>query len=159
MLERAAYLVCSLVLAASLILLVLGSVRSPVAAERARFESELAAIQAPELDLEMEDAGAFEIWQRAIASNPRLWQPLTTAPARMLPPPDLAQVLAGVEPTRNTMGTGPTQKVQIRVDGARGWYTRGDQIKGCTIEEITDAHVVFSAVHNGQKYGIPLPRR
>jgi hypothetical protein len=77
----------------------------------------------------------------------------------MLPPPDLAQVLAGVEPTRNTMGTGPTQKVQIRVDGARGWYAKGDQIKGCTIEEIAEAHVVFSTVHNGQKYGVPLPRR
>ncbi len=147
------------VLAAIAVLFVLDLVKSPVKTDREAFDYQVAYIEVPELDFGDTKNPEFEEWQRIINSQPKLWEPLFRPQPRTGPPPNLAQQLAGVFPTRNEIGVGPDRKVQIQVDGQPNWYTVGQQIKGCAIKEITNSTVVFSVTHGGQEYGIALPRR
>jgi hypothetical protein len=57
------------------------------------------------------------------------------------------------------MGTGDAVKAQIIVDGVKAWYAGGQQIKGCTIKDITDGAVLFSLIQGGQEYNVSMPRR
>ncbi|NUM56527.1 MAG: hypothetical protein HUU46_23085 [Candidatus Hydrogenedentes bacterium] len=154
-----AYVAAWIAIALCLVLFVAGFVRNPVLAERQRFERELAENAPTEIDISLERDPDFENWQRVVSSRANLWGPLVPPQKVEAPAPMLAEILAGVEPTRNKIGTGDSMKVQIRVDGKKDFYGKGDQIKGCTINEITDADVVFTLVKDGKTHGIRLQRR
>lgn len=146
-------------LAAMLVLLVVGAVRNPARAARAAFERRLADSAPTGIGLSLARDTNFDQWQRTVSGRANLWGPLVPPQKAQTPPPALQQMLAGVEPTRNTMGTGAGLRVQIRVDGKKDWYAKGQQAKGCTIEEITENDVLFTLVQDGAKHGIRLPRK
>lgn len=157
--QRVAAILAAGILAAIALLLVLGWVHSPVDAERVAFEKRLSQMDVPDWRFDDNQDPEFDAWQHAIAAQPRLWEPLLRPESKGAPPPVLANILAGVVPTRNEIGAGDSRKVQIQVDGVKDWYTKGQQIKGCTIKEITDATVLFSMAQGAQEFGIALPRR
>lgn len=141
------------------VLLVVGFVRNPTHALRRDFERQLAEDVPNEIDVDLARDPNFENWQRVVSSRANLWGPLVPPPKMEAPKPILAEILTGVEPTRNKIGSGEGVKVQIRVDGKKDFYARGDQIKGCTISEITDSDVMFTMVKDGLTHGIRLQRR
>ena len=157
--HRVATILAAGILAAITLLFVLGWVHSPVVAERVAFDRRVGQIDVPNWQFDDNQDPEFGAWQHAIAAQPRLWEPLLRPEAKGAPPPDLANILAGVVPTRNEIGAGDSRKVQIQVEGVKDWYTKGQQIKGCTIKEITDATVLFSVAQGAQEFGIALPRR
>ncbi|MDZ4860308.1 MAG: hypothetical protein SGI88_15125 [Candidatus Hydrogenedentes bacterium] len=157
--QRAAYAIAWGVLALCVVLFVAGLVRNPVKAKRQQFDQRIAEASPEELNLDFNAGAEFEQWQQNVSARPKLWQPLVPPPAVVAPPPALLQMLAGVEPTRNTMGSGDTIRVQIRVDGKKEWFSKGQSIKGCTLQEITDTEVLFTVVQQGQTHGIRLPRK
>ena len=154
-----AYTAGWIALAAMAVLFVIGLVRNPTQAARKEIERQLAEAAESGVDLALEPDTESSEWQRSISGRPIIWGPLVPPQKVEAPPPSLADKLRGVEPTRNKIGSGPTLKVQIRVDGRKDYYGVGDQIKECTIKEITDAHVLFTLVHEGKTHGIPLPRK
>lgn len=147
------------VLAGIAILIVLGIIKSPVKDKRQSFQYQLEQMIVPEIQFGDAENPEFDRWQMAIAAQPKLWEPLYKPQAQAAPPPNLAQQLNGVVPTRSGIGSGASQKVQITVDGQPNWYAVGDQIKGCVIKEITATTVLFTVTQSGQEYGIALPRR
>jgi len=146
-------------LAGIAVLFVLGIVNSPVKDKRANLRYQLEQIVIPEMQFGDAQNPEFDRWQMAIAAQPKLWEPLYRPQAQAAPPPNLAQQLNGVVPTRSDIGTGSSMKVQIHVDGQPSWYAAGDRIKGCVIKEITGTTVLFTITQDGQEYGIALPRR
>ncbi len=140
------------------ILVLLELVNSPVGAMRKDVSKKLAEVRPPN-----QAAGGGEpdyvAWQATIKGRPALWQPLVKAPARAAEAPNLSQRLAGVRPTRNKMGSKADLKVQIIVDGVKGWYGKGQQVKGCTIKDITDGAIMFSFSQGGQEYQVNVPRQ
>ena len=146
-------------LAAMAVLFVVGLVRNPTQAARKEIERQLAEVAESEIDIAFAPDAKSGEWQRSISGHPNTWGPLVPPQKVEAPPPSLQDRLRGVEPTRNKIGAGATMKVQIRVDGKKEYYGVGEQIKGCTIKEIADAHVLFTLVHEGKTHGIPLPRR
>ncbi|MCC6698049.1 MAG: hypothetical protein IT365_20675 [Candidatus Hydrogenedentes bacterium] len=157
--KRVGYILIFGAFAAMAILFVLSWMNSPVETHRTALESQLDQLPPPDFQFNNAQNPEYEAWQRTIASQPKLWEPLLKPQAAPTPPPNLAEALAGVAPTRNEVGSGPTRKVQIQVDGRKEWYTTGQQVKGCAIREITDTAVLFTVVQDGQEYGIALPRR
>ena len=147
------------VFAAMAVLFVLGWLNSPVQARRDAFEVQLAQMIPPDFQVNSGQNPEFEEWQRAIADQSKLWQPLFAPQAPPAPPPNLAEALAGVIPTKDEVGVGDGRKVLIQVDGRKDWYTVGQQVKGCAIREITEKTILFSVAQGGQEYGIELPRR
>lgn len=147
------------ILAAIVILIVLGILNSPIREMRKSFQYQLEQIVVPEMQFGDAENPEFDRWQMAIAAQPKLWEPLYKPQAQAAPPPNLAQQLNGVLPTRSGIGTGDSRKVQIQVDGQSNWYAVGDQIKGCVVKEISDTTVLFTVTQDGQEYGIALPRR
>ncbi|MCC6490565.1 MAG: hypothetical protein IT364_23975 [Candidatus Hydrogenedentes bacterium] len=145
--------------AAMAALFVLGWANSPVQTRRSAMEAQLAQLVPPDFTFGTDQSPEYEAWQRAITSQPKLWEPLLKPQAAPPPPPNLAEALAGVVPTRNEVGSGANRKVQIQVEGRKDWYTVGQQVKGCAIREITDTAVLFTVIQGGQEYGIALPRR
>lgn len=152
--KRIAFPVCVLILAALLALLAMGFYKSPVIEEKRRFAVELEELKPPEYVLEGTEADSAA-WRSTVTSRPDLWEPLVKAAVQAKPPPNLSTILAGVQPKRNKMA----DKIQIIVDGAKGWYGKGQQIKGCTIKEITDGGVLFSMMQDNQEYNVTIPRR
>ncbi|MBX7256365.1 MAG: hypothetical protein K1Y02_08375 [Candidatus Hydrogenedentes bacterium] len=152
--KRLALPVCVLVLVALLALLVLGFIKSPVAAERQRFAVQLEELEPPAYVADNTEADSAA-WRNVVTSRTDMWAPLVKAAVQAAPPPNLSSMLAGVQPKRNKMA----DKIQIIVDGVKGWYGKGQQIKGCTIKDITDAGVVFSLSQAGQEYNVTIPRR
>lgn len=146
-------------LAAMLGLLAIGSVRNPTRAARSELERRLADAAPTGIDIGLSRDTNVGEWQRIVSGRANLWGPLVPPQKAVAPPPALQQMLAGVEPTRNTMGSGATLKIQIRVDGKKEWYAKGQQAKGCMIEEITDNDVLFTLLQDGAKHGIRLPRK
>lgn len=159
MIIRYAYAAGWLLLACMLALLIAGFVRNPVNAKRQQFERQLADATPEEIDIDLSVDPKFEAWQQSISARAKLWGPLVPPPKVDAPPPALQQMLAGVEPTRNTMGSGPTTRIQVRVDGKKDWFGVGQQVKGCTIEEITPTDVLFTVVQDNVKHGIRLERK
>jgi hypothetical protein len=147
------------VLAGIFVLFILGVLNSPVKADRDAFEYQLRSIAVPDLQFGDPESPEFDGWLQTIATRAKLWEPLFRPQAQGPPPPNLAQQLAGVFPSRNQIGSGETQKVEIQVDGRSGWYVVGQQIKGCEIKEFTDTVVLFSVAQGGLEYRIALPRR
>ena len=146
-------------LAVLVVLFIVGSVRNPARAARAAFERRLAESAPAGIDIDLGRDMNFELWQRTVSARGKLWSPLVPPQQAQAAPPALQQMLAGVEPTRNTMGSGAGLRIQIRVDGKKDWYAKGQQAKGCTIEEITENDVLFTLVQDGAKHGIRLPRK
>lgn len=146
-------------LAGIVLMCVLGVVLSPVRADREAFEYQVQNIEVPDIRFGDAENPEFNEWQLTIATHANLWQPLFRPRAQEAPPPNLAQQLNGVIPTRNEIGTGPSRKIQIVVDGQPAWYVVGQQIRGCEIKEFTDSAVVFAIVQGGTEYRIALPQR
>jgi hypothetical protein len=146
-------------LAAMLVLLIVGFIRNPARAARIEFERTLAQSATDSVDINLARDPDFENWQRSISSRASLWGPLVPPQKAVAPAPKLQEMLQGVEPTRNTMGSGPSMRVQIRVDGKKEWFSKGQQAKGCTIEEITPNDVLFTLIQGSEKHGIRLPRK
>lgn len=157
--KQYAYTAGWIALAAMAVFFVLGLVRNPTLAARKEIERQLADVANGEIDLSLASDAESAEWQRGISGRPNIWGPLVPPQKVEAPPPSLQDMLRGVEPTRNKIGSGAAMKVQIRVDGKKEYYGVGDQVKGCAIKEITDAHVLFTLVKDGKTYGIPLPRR
>ena len=141
------------------VLLMLGVVRNPVQGQRQQFAQRMAELTTPEFDSDFASDPEFEAWQKSVSTRPKLWGPLVAAPQAVAAPPALQEMLAGVEPTRNKLGSGESLKIQISVDGKKDWFTKGQQVKGCTLEEITEGDVLFTLVQGGQKHGMRLPRK
>lgn len=156
---RYVYGAAAVILAGLLLLLALGMAMNPVRERRARLERRIANTSPPAVHFDFSTDPEFETWQRMISSQPGLWRPLVAAPKATAPPPLLEQMLAGVEPTPNEMGSGDRLRVQVRVDGRKDWYSVGQQIKGCTIREIAKDYIQFSVVQGGTEYRMNLPRR
>jgi hypothetical protein len=157
--QRYAYIGAGGILAGLSLLLVVGMALNPVRERRALLERRVANASPPPLHFDFSTDPEFETWQRMVSAQPGLWRPLVAAPKVAPPPPLLEQMLAGVEPTPNEMGFGERLRVQIRVDGRKDWYSVGQQIKGCTIREITKDYIQFSVVQGGTEYRLNLPRR
>lgn len=141
------------------VVLVVGFFRNPVRAERSKFDRTLADSASSDVGIDLSPDPDFTKWQRVVSSRADLWGPLVPPQKVAPPPPAMQAMLAGVEPTRNTMGSGENMRIQIRVDGKKEWFSKGQQVKGCTIEELTDADVLFTLVQDGAKHGIRLPRK
>ncbi|HRK34030.1 MAG TPA: hypothetical protein PLJ47_05480 [Candidatus Hydrogenedentes bacterium] len=159
MIPRVAYGVGWAILGLCILLFIVGLVQNPVQARRQQFELALAEAPPLELNLDLNAGSEFEAWQQSVSGRPRLWQPLMEPPKIDAPPPELQKMLGGVEPTRNTMGSGDTLRIQIKVDGKREWFSKGHQVKGCTIQDINDNEVMFTVVQDGRTHGIRVPRR
>lgn len=159
MTARYAYAVGWALLGLCVVLFVMVLVRNPVQAKRQEFDRRMADQTVEDFDSKFASDPEFEQWQNSVTSRPKLWGPLMAPPQAVAAPPALQQMLAGVEPTRNKMGSGPTQKIQVSVDGKKNWYAKGDLIKGCTVEEITENDVLFTLQQDGRKHGMRLPRK
>lgn len=156
---RIAYWVGGAVLAVLIVMLLIGFLQNPVEARRADLERRLSELSPVEPEFDLGADAKFEEWQQSVAARARLWGPLIPPQKAEAAPPALQQMLAGVEPTRNTMGSGDSAKVQIRVDGKKDWYAKGQQVKGCTIAEITPNDILFTVTQDERVHGMRLPRK
>ena len=158
-LQRYAVIGGWIALAALAVLLVAGFVRNPTQAARKEFERQLAESAPSGIDINLESGPNLETWQRAVSGRAELWGPLVPPQKAEAPAPMLLEMLKGVEPTNRTLGSGSTQRIQIKVDGKKEYYGKGQQVKGCTIEEITANDVLFTLVQDGKVHGTRLPRK
>ena len=143
-----------LLLLALVALLVVGFYTRTVIAETTRVAGELEYLPPPPYAPDSTEADS-SAWRNDVTVRADVWEPLVAAAVQAAPPPNLSALLAGVQPKRNKMA----DKIQIIVDGKKDWYGQGQQIKGCTIKEITDASVLFSLLQGGQEYNVSIPRR
>ncbi len=158
-LQRYAYAAGWIALATLLALLIAGIVRNPTQAARKEFKRQLADSAPDAIDIKLDSDPNVENWGRSISSRANLWGPLVPPQKAEAPAPMLQEMLKGVEPTNRTLGSGDKQRIQIRVDGKNEYYSKGQQVKGCTIQEITPTDVLFTLAQDGQQYGIRLPRK
>lgn len=103
----------------------------------------------------------YEALQNAIASKDTLWRPLVKPPAQEAPPPDLQTMLGPVVLSRQQIGTGDAMRVKVFLDpnDRRGrWISKGDDLNGLTVKEISPTEVVFSKEHKGSELTLAVPR-
>lgn len=139
---------------------------NPMDDRRHALENDLAKISTKEVAFETTPNYDFESLQGTIRKKPKLWMELVSPPPPppkkivQVPPPDLANMLQGVSPTRQQLRKKGQLMVLIKTPkNPRGSYhSVGDVIQGVTISKIDKTSVVFSMSRNGKTYTHSLPR-
>lgn len=138
--------------------------------ERAHaLENDLAKISTKEVTFDTTPNYDFESLQRTIRKKPKLWMELVPPPPPpppkkkkivQVPPPDLANMLQGVSPTRQQLRKKGQLMVLIKTpkDPRGHYHSVGDVIQGLTILKIEKTSVVFSMSRNGRTYTHSLRR-
>jgi hypothetical protein len=144
-----------------LALVVLHFVRDPIAVRREQLRQELAMVQPHPVDVgPLNTQVDIDSIQQAITGKEALWKELIPPPPPPPPPPkkapNLAELLEGVQPTRQRVGEYIRIIVKGNPRGAR--FTVGDKINGVTIKEITATEVIFEYPWEGQVLTHTLPR-
>ena len=142
---------------------------NPMNERRLTLENDLARISTKEVAFETTPNYDFESLQQTIRKKPKLWMELVPPPPPppptpkkivQVPPPDLANMLQGVSPTRQQLRKKGQVMVLIKTPkNPRGnYHSVGDVIQGVTISKIDKTSVVFSLSRNGKTYTHSLPR-
>lgn len=140
--------------------------KNPMDEKRQALEDDLAKISAKEVSFQTTHNYDFESLQGSIRKKPKLWMELVPPPPPpkkkivQVPPPDLANMLQGVSPTRQQIRKKGQLMVLIKTpQNPRGnYHIVGDVIQGVTISKIEKTSVVFSLSRNGKTYTHSLPR-
>jgi len=160
--ERLAYLLGALAVAAVLAFMVMNAVTDPLARERSWLETELRYVDKVPI-AEIGGGSNADRWGKTILAQEFLWESLIPPPPPPPPkpppkpkPPDIAKALEGVEASRAQIGN----KVKIITpDNPRGeWMALGETIKGATLEAITRTEVKFTMKWEGGKVAHTIAR-
>lgn len=142
-------------------LIVLNAVQNPVAAREKDLDYAIASIEAPPAPPPTTPGLSYAELEQAITGKPSVWKALIDAPPPVKKAPDLADMLKGVQVTRDVMGSGDSMKVRIRTPENRmaAWKGKGDVVAGLTIESVTAESVTFMLVSDGDTYRHSVPIR
>lgn len=158
---RALKLIASLCILFFLGLILLNLVQNPMEARRQALANELQGIDENWSPPELHRGASPKQHENTILAAPHVWRHIVAPPPPPPPSFNIRQKLRGVEPTRLSIGQDENVKVRIRTrENSRGeWYEIGDSINGCTIAEVTPAHVLFRAESAGRTYELKLERK
>jgi len=140
--------------------LVYQSIDSPVAAQRAWLDNELANLKTDPVVYHTRRELPYDALQKAIAARPSLVEQVIKAPVKEAPAPNVKAMLAGVKATRVTVGSGDAARIRIMSkDAPRGALLGiGDTVNGLSITAITPTEVTFTLEQDGKTYTATLPR-
>lgn len=153
--QRLAFPLGLVVLAALIALLVYQATNNPVAAMRAEMEAELAqARNAPEEQVEETANADFAAMVNTIARQPQLWRTIVPPPPPPPKPPNWSQVVKNVIITPQIIGEGEDMKVKIK-EGANDpgrWIEKGSRLNMAEVTSVDSGGIHLRIVQRGIEY-------
>ncbi len=138
-------------------IMLLNTLRNPMAARRSDLAQRLE--QAMPQSRDLDDTGPdFEAIQGAIKNKPALWRELIPPPPPPPPkrvPPDFDKLLKGVSPTHQQVG----DKIRVNIGDSYRWMEVGDKYNSLTLHQLKSDKAIFAIKKDGKLYTKELPRK